>query len=115
MAQFITSSNSIDDAVIRKQTYRKVALRILPILFLAYIVANVDRNNVGFAKLGFARDLGFSDAVFGLGAGLFYLGSMCFEIPSNLVLARIGARLTFLRIMLLWCVVGLGYVFMTQP
>jgi sugar phosphate permease len=98
----------------RKQTYRKIALRILPILFLAYIIANVDRNNVGLAKLGFARDLGFSDAVFGVGAGLFYLGYMCFEIPSNLLLARIGARLTLLRIMLLWCVVGVGYIFMTK-
>jgi MFS family permease len=84
--------------------YRKVLLHLLPMLVIVYIIAYVDRSNVGFAKLGFMHDLGFSDTVFGLGAGVFYAGYMIFEIPSNLMLAKIGFRKTLLRIMILWAV-----------
>jgi sugar phosphate permease len=98
----------------RNRLYRKVALRLLPILFVAYVVANLDRNNVGFAKLGFLPDLGFDERVFGLGAGLFYLGYILFEIPSNVLLERIGVRLTFLRIMLLWFLCCIAFAFMGQ-
>src|SRR5438105_8075372 len=84
--------------------YRKVLLHLLPMLVVVYIIAYIDRSNVGFAKLGFIRDLGFSDTVFGIGAGVFYAGYMIFEIPSNLMLARIGFRKTLLRIMILWAV-----------
>jgi MFS family permease len=79
--------------------YRKVLFRLLPMLVIVYVIAYIDRSNVGFAKLGFMRDLGFSDTVFGIGAGVFYAGYMIFEIPSNLMLARIGFRKTLLRIM----------------
>jgi sugar phosphate permease len=84
--------------------YRKVLLHLLPMLVIVYIIAYIDRSNVGFAKLGFMHDLGFSDTVFGIGAGVFYAGYMIFEIPSNLMLARIGFRKTLLRIMVLWAV-----------
>ena len=66
--------------------------RLIPLLFGAYIVAYLDRVNVGFAKLGMAGDLGFSDTVYGLGAGIFFIGYFLFEVPSNVVPQRVGAR-----------------------
>ncbi len=95
--------------------YRKVLLRLLPMLLIVYIIAYIDRSNVGFAKLGFMRDLHFSDTVFGIGAGVFYAGYMIFEIPSNLMLARIGFRKTLLRIMLLWALCSGLLAVMTGP
>jgi D-galactonate transporter len=82
--------------------YTKIAARILPFLILLFVVAWLDRVNVGFAKLQMLSDLGFSEAVYGFGAGIFYLGYLLFEIPSNLLLERIGARKTIARITLLW-------------
>lgn len=84
------------------QVYRKVTRRLMPMLVLCYLAAFVDRSNVGFAKLQFMTDLGFTEAVYGFGAGLFYAGYMLFEIPSNLYLAKVGLRKTLLRIMALW-------------
>lgn len=84
--------------------YRRVWWHIMPWLLLTYIVNYIDRSNVGFAKLGFMHALGFDSTVFGIGAGVFYAGYMMFEIPSNLMLARIGVRKTLLRIMVLWAV-----------
>jgi MFS family permease len=82
--------------------YRKVAWRLMPFLVLCYFAAFLDRSNVGYAKLQFMGDLGFSEAVYGLGAGLFYAGYMLFEVPSNLYLQSRGVRKTLLRIMVLW-------------
>lgn len=82
--------------------YRKVTWQLMPMLFLCYVAAFIDRSNVGFAKLQFMSDLKFSEATYGLGAGLFYVGYMLFEVPSNLYLARKGIRRTLLRIMVLW-------------
>jgi MFS family permease len=82
--------------------YRKVSLRIIPFLFICYVVSFLDRINIGFAQLQMKQDLGFSDAMYGLGAAVFYIGYVLFEVPSNLLLARYGARKTFVRIMLLW-------------
>src|SRR4026209_2927326 len=82
--------------------YSRIARRIIPILILLFVMAWMDRVNVGFARLQMLQDLGFSDAVFGFGAGIFYLGYLLFEIPSNLLLERIGARKTLARIALLW-------------
>jgi sugar phosphate permease len=82
--------------------YDKIARRIMPFLVLLFVVAWLDRINVGFARLQMVDDLGFSDAAYGFGAGIFYLGYLLFEIPSNLVLERIGARKTFARITILW-------------
>jgi sugar phosphate permease len=95
--------------------YRTIKWRILPLLMISYVVAFVDRSNIGFAKLEFAPALGFSDAVFGLGASLFYLGYVLFEVPSNLMLHRIGARTTFLRIMVPWGLVSAAAAFMVDP
>ena len=82
--------------------YRRVALRLIPFLLLCYIVAMIDRLNVGYAKLQFLSDLHFDEAVFGIAAGSLYVGYILFEVPSNLMLERIGLRLTLLRIMTLW-------------
>ena len=102
-------------AVDADSVYRKVLLHLLPLLIVVYIIAYIDRSNVGFAKLGFMRDLHFSDTVFGIGAGVFYAGYMIFEIPSNLMLARIGFRKTLLRIMLLWAICSGLLAVMTSP
>jgi sugar phosphate permease len=82
--------------------YRKVALRLVPFLFIVFVVAWIDRVNVGFTKLQMNESLGFSETVYGLGAGIFFLGYFLFEVPSNLVLQRFGARLTISRIAIGW-------------
>jgi MFS family permease len=82
--------------------YKRIALRIMPFLILLHIMSWLDRVNIGFAKLTMSTDLGFSEAVYGFGAGIFFLGYLLFEIPSNLLLQKIGARKTFGRIALLW-------------
>lgn len=95
--------------------YRKVGWRLLPILMICYLLAYIDRQNVGFAKLEFMDDLGFGEAVFGLGGGLFYLGYSLFEVPSNLMLRKIGARLTLLRIMVAWGICATLFGLMQTP
>lgn len=81
---------------------RKVDLRLLPYLFLLYVVAYLDRVNVSFAAPSLSRELGFSSGVFGLGAGMFFAGYVLCEVPSNLILRRVGARLWIARIMVTW-------------
>src|SRR5713101_826581 len=90
--------------------YVKIAKRIIPFLVLLYVMAWMDRVNVGFAKLQMVNDLGFSEAVYGFGAGIVYLGYMLVEIPSNLFLERIGARKTFARIAILWGITSMATV-----
>ena len=92
-------------------TYRKVAWRLLPVLFSCYVLAYLDRVNVGFAKLQMQQDLGFSDTVYGIGAGVFFIGYFLFEVPSNLILERVGARIWIARIMILWGLVSAGMMF----
>src|ERR1700733_4510457 len=82
--------------------YNKLNWRLLPFLVTCYMFAYLDRVNVGFAKLQMQHDLGFSDAAYGVGAGIFFLGYVLFEVPSNLLLPRSGARGTFSRIPTLW-------------
>jgi len=98
--QFATGSS--DRTAELEAAYFKIARRIMPLLVLLFVMAWLDRVNVGFAKLQMVKDLGFSEAVYGFGAGVFYLGYLLFEIPSNLVLERIGARKTIARIAILW-------------
>src|SRR5512147_3154257 len=85
---------------------RKVRWRLIPFLFLLYIVAYLDRVNVGFASLDMNRDLGFSAAVYGFGSGIFFLSYTLLEVPSNLLLARVGARVWIARIMVTWGLVA---------
>src|SRR5438132_11613441 len=91
--------------------YTKIARRILPFLSLLFVVAWLDRVNVGFAKLQMSTDLRFSESVFGFGAGIFYLGYLLFEVPSNLLLERVGARKTLARITLLWGATSVAMMF----
>ena len=81
---------------------RRVALRYLPLLFLCYVVSIIDRVNVGFAKTQMQQALQFSDVVYGLGAGIFFVGYFIFEVPSNMLLARVGARRWIARILMMW-------------
>jgi sugar phosphate permease len=92
-------------------TFRKVTWRLLPLLFAAYFLAFLDRVNVGVAKLQMASDLRLSDAVFGFGAGIFFLGYFLFEVPSNLILQRVGARLWIARIMITWGLFSAAFAF----
>ena len=80
---------------------KRVAFRYLPLLFILYVVAIIDRVNVGFAKLQMQESLQFSDTVYGLGAGIFFIGYFLFEVPSNMFLARIGARKWIARILIM--------------
>jgi D-galactonate transporter len=95
--------------------YFKAALRLVPLLIVCYVVAYLDRINVGFAKLQMQDALGFSDAVYGLGAGIFFIGYVLFEVPSNLLLQRIGARRTITRIMILWGITGCVMATVSSP
>ncbi|MFI7006300.1 MFS transporter [Streptomyces sp. NPDC050145] len=94
--------------------FRKVVRRIVPFLMLCYVVSYLDRVNVGFAKLQMSADLGFSEAAYGLGAGLFFIGYFLFEVPSNLLLQRVGARTWIARIMISWGVVSAAFVFVSN-
>lgn len=94
--------------------YGKIARRVLPFLTLLFVVAWLDRVNIGFAKLQMAQDLSFSEAVFGFGAGIFYVGYLLFEVPSNLLLEKIGARKTMARITILWGLTTIATMFVTS-
>lgn len=95
--------------------YRKISWRLLPLLMLAYLVSYLDRVNIGYAKLQMQSALQFSDAVYGLGAGIFFVGYFLCEVPSNLLLEKIGARKTMLRIMVLWGAVAAGMMLVRTP
>ncbi|WP_250452070.1 MFS transporter [Caballeronia sp. ATUFL_M2_KS44] len=96
-------------------TYRKVAWRLSPLLLICYVVAYLDRVNVGFAKLQMSTDLGLSDAVYGFGAGIFFFGYFIFEIPSNVILHKVGARVWIARIMISWGIISALTMFVTTP
>lgn len=93
----------------------KVRRRLVPFMFLLYIVAYVDRVNIGFAALQMNRDLGLSPAVYGFGAGIFFIGYFLFEVPSNLVMARVGARMWIARIMITWGLISTAMMFVRGP
>jgi ACS family tartrate transporter-like MFS transporter len=96
-------------------TLQRVSRRLIPFLFLLYVAAYLDRINVGFAQLQMKTALGFSDSAYGLGAGVFFIGYFLFEVPSNLVLARIGARVWIARIMITWGLVSGAMAFIESP
>ncbi|MEM5427999.1 MFS transporter [Cupriavidus oxalaticus] len=89
--------------------------RLLPFLFLCYMCAYLDRINVGYAKLQMMQDLGLSDAIYGLGAGIFFVGYLLFEVPSNLILLRVGARRWIARIMVTWGLISAAMMFVKSP
>ena len=93
------------------KTYHKADVRLLPFLFLCYILAYLDRVNVGFAKLQMLKDLSMSDAAFATGAGIFFIGYFFFEVPSNVLLKKFGARMWIARIMISWGVISACMIF----
>lgn len=103
------------EAQIEKRAYSKVFWRVMPFLMLCYVVAYLDRVNVGFAKLQMGQDLAFSETVFGLGAGLFFIGYFLFEVPSNLALHKFGAKVWIGRIMITWGILSACFAFVQTP
>jgi D-galactonate transporter len=97
-----------------KAAFAKAAWRLVPFLFLCYILAYLDRVNVGFAKLQMCSDLSFSETVYGTGAGIFFIGYLLFEVPSNIILSKIGARIWIARIMVTWGIVACLQVFVSS-
>src|ERR1700733_13773689 len=100
---------------IERQTMRKVYLRLLPFTFVLYLICYLDRANIGFAALTMNRDLGFSSYIYGLGAGAFFWGYFLLEVPSNLILERVGARRWIARIMISWGIVSGSFAFVQGP
>ena len=101
----------VDTLDFEANTYRTVTWRLLPFLFLCYILAYLDRVNIGFARLQMQADLGLSDTAYGIGAGMFFVGYFFFEVPSNLLMRRVGARIWIARIMILWGAISSAMMF----
>lgn len=115
------SNSAVSDTSIReeesvgRQTLKKVTYRIVPFLMLCYFVAFVDRVNVGFAALQMNKDIGLTPSVFGLGGGLFYITYILLEVPSNIAMEKVGARLWIARIMITWGLVSACSAFIVGP
>ena len=107
-------SSALESAA-HKAVFSKIDWRLIPLLLIAYMVAYLDRINIGYAQLQMKQTLPFDDAVYGLGAGIFFIGYFLFEVPSNLLLERIGARKTLLRIMVLWGLTACAMMFVSTP
>ncbi|MFF5482185.1 MFS transporter [Streptomyces sp. NPDC012935] len=114
MSLSATTGEAAPDLARENAVFRKVVRRIVPFLILCYVFSYLDRVNVGFAKLQMSDDLGFSEAAYGLGAGLFFIGYFLFEVPSNLMLQRIGARTWIARIMITWGLVSASFMFVNS-
>src|ERR1700745_1220953 len=105
------ATQSLQPAVSSESAYRKVAWRVIPLLFVCYICAYLDRVNLAFAKLQMQSDVpGISDSVYGVGAGIFFLGYFLFEVPSNILMEKLGARLWIARIMVTWGIISSAMV-----
>jgi ACS family tartrate transporter-like MFS transporter len=109
------NSTQSPDAELARSALKKASWHILPLIVLAYVCALMDRVNIGFAALQMNVDLGFSATVYGLGGGLFFLSYALFEVPSNVLLARFGARRWIARIMITWGLLGAGMMFVRTP
>src|SRR3984957_15813489 len=100
---------------LERQTMRRVSRRLLPLLIACYFVAYLDRVNVGFASLTMNKALGFSAAIYGFGSGIFFLGYFIFEVPSNVLLSKVGARLWIARILVTWGIISALTAFVVGP
>jgi ACS family phthalate transporter-like MFS transporter len=101
------------EAETTSRLYRKIALRLVPFLFICYMLNYIDRVNISFAALQFRQDLGISTAAYGFGVGIFFAGYVFFEVPSNLVMQRYGAKRTIMRILILWGLVSISTMFIS--
>ena len=93
----------------------KLTRRLIPFMFMLYIVSYLDRINVGFAALQLNTALKFDPAVFGLGSGIFFIGYFIFEVPSNLIMERVGARIWIARILVTWGIISVAMMFVRGP
>ena len=105
----------ISTLAVRPATLRKLFVRLIPFLVLLYVIAFLDRVNIGFAALQMNADVGFSATQFGVGSGMFFIGYCLAEVPSNLILARVGARLWMARIMITWGLLAAAMMFVRSP
>ena len=114
--QLIHDAQQVDPQQIDGQkVYSKIAWRLIPYIFILYILAYLDRVNVGFAALQMKQDLHLSNTVYGTGAGIFFLGSSLFDLPSNLLLNKVGPRIWIARIMITWGVIATCMMFVVGP
>src|SRR4051794_36897615 len=95
----------------RTDIVQKVTRRLIPFVGIAYLIAYIDRQNVSYAKLQMVGDLGLSEYAYGLGASLFFIGYFLFEVPSNVIMEKVGARRWFARIMISWGLVTLALAY----
>src|ERR1700761_6497701 len=113
--QILDEPPASSDAAIGASAMRKAPRRLIPLIALGYGAAYMDRVNISFASLQMNRDLHFSASIYGFGAGLFFVSYAACELPSNLVLCRVGARRWFARIMLTWGLLAMGMMFVKTP
>jgi MFS family permease len=106
---------AVDQLSLETSTMRRVTLRLVPFLMLCYFIAFVDRVNAGFAALQMNKDIGLSHSVFGLGGGIFFIAYFLFEVPSNLALEKVGARIWIARIMITWGLISAAMAFVVGP
>ena len=107
----MTPNGTHDTETRESRLYSRVTRRLIPFLLCCYMAAYLDRVNIGFAKLQMLSDLKFSETIYGLGAGIFFIGYFLFEVPSNIILHKVGARLWIARVMLTWSVISAAMVF----
>ncbi|BBQ00362.1 MFS transporter [Burkholderia sp. SFA1] len=100
---------------LEKRTLRKITWRIVPFIMLLYFVAYIDRVNIGFASLTMRTDLGFTASILGFGAGIFFWGYFLFEVPSNIILHKVGARMWIARVMVTWGIISAAMAFVKGP
>ncbi|BBU31884.1 MFS transporter [Burkholderia sp. THE68] len=103
------------DKDLERRTLRKVSWRIVPFIMLLYFIAYIDRVNIGFASLTMKTDLGFTASILGFGAGIFFWGYFLFEVPSNIILHKVGARMWIARVMVTWGIISATMAFVTGP
>src|SRR5580692_7035527 len=116
MSHFADTSANSNETSTETTVFLKVSLRLLPFLFLMYVINIIDRNNIGIARLQMVDELEMLDEkAYSFGASIFYLGYFVFEVPSNLILARIGARAWMARIMVTWGLISAATMFVTGP
>jgi MFS transporter, ACS family, tartrate transporter len=113
LLQAVVGTSGLEDGRERR-VLGQVTWRLIPFIFIGYVIAYIDRVNIGFAARSMQADLGLSNTAFGHGAALFFIGYALFEIPSNLILQRVGARVWIARIMIVWGLVSMGMVFVTD-
>ncbi|MEH7546853.1 MFS transporter, partial [Neobacillus vireti] len=105
----------MDILQLERSTTKKVTLRLIPFLFLCFTISILDRVNIGFAALQMNQDLGFSNAVFGFGAGIFFLGYFLLEVPGSAIMTKIGPRKWISRIMVTWAIIAIFMAFVKTP